>query len=55
MQVWDQVKVIGDSTYKNQAGVVQATNAKTEVASVKLDMEAEPMDFGYAELQFLGR
>lgn len=55
MQAWDQVKVIVDGPFKDQAGLVVRSDAKAEIASVKLDTTGEVVNFGFAELQLLGR
>lgn len=55
MQVWDQVKVSGESSYAGEAGTVQAVNVKEELSSVKLDLQPEAIWFKDSELTFLGR
>lgn len=54
MQSWDQVKVIAGE-YEGQAGLVLRVDAEHQVATVKLDNAADPVAFGFAELQLLGR
>lgn len=44
-----------DMEHNGQAGIVQATDEKTDTSTVKLDLEVEPLEFKNADLTFLGR
>jgi len=54
MQAWDQV-IVTTGEYAEKAGVVVRVNTDKEIATVKLDGEAEPVEFAFSELKYLGR
>jgi transcription antitermination factor NusG len=55
MQAWDQVKVKAPGAFEGQAGVILRYDAKTEIATVKLDSDpTAPKEFAAVELERLG-
>jgi len=53
MQAWDQVVAISGE-HAEKAGLVIRVNNAQSIATVKLDLADEPVEFAFSELKQLG-